>query len=369
MSSRSTTLDKCRFFGSDSLIYTYPIANDVCLPGLRPPECYGQQARLAGSILLQCDLLNTTYSTKFEYKDGGQNIITTRRENTPTTPIRPQECVASDYNSTEIDAILTYCQSIMHAFDQLVLDSITMGAYGTPRRGVDSKLPGVVFDSRIATTALMETEELAFVVDSNGVYQTFDTRQNVEANAFPSRSDVRTGRREDLKSALEMLFQNITMSLLSDEMLWPNDTSPYARNLESEVTFNTYHNVYVYAYATPWVAYGLAIFFTAIAMALGMLAIALNNGTYTNDFSTILRTSRAAEMSEEVREEERDGRQPLPRLLAKAQIIVDPDAGGKRSESSESCRQAMKEATMARMSLLSLRREPERDIGGDASST
>ena len=52
LSSNSLTSEKCRFYGSDSLIYSYPIASDVCLPGLEPPTCYGSTAWRAGKITL-----------------------------------------------------------------------------------------------------------------------------------------------------------------------------------------------------------------------------------------------------------------------------------------------------------------------------
>ena len=355
MPSDSLTEEKCRFFGSDSLIYSYPMAEDVCLPGLQAPGCYGQQAWLTNATLLRCDLMNTTYRANFQYKDGAQNITVVPGDT--ASPVTPQECVGNS-TTDEAYAKLTSYQGIVSAFNQLILGSITMGGYGTPTKGIDSKLPGVVFGSDIATTVLMETEELAFVVDFNGVNKTFDYLQTKNADAFPSRRDVRTGRRGDLKTALETLFQNITLSLLADEMLQPNYSSPYAPAEKSEVTFNTFHNVYIYSASTLWVAYGLAIFLTLIALGLGIWSMILNDGTFTNDFSTILRTSRAAELSDELRDEDRDGRQPLPKRLARARIRIDVVAGGKESTHSREDVGEVKEPS-TETSLLPLRRESD----------
>lgn len=157
---------------------------------------------------------------------------------------------------------------------------------------------------------------------------------------------------------METLFQNITLSLLADEMLQPNYSSPYAPAEKSEVTFNTFHNVYIYSASTLWVAYGLAIFLTLIALGLGIWSMILNDGTFTNDFSTILRTSRAAELSDELRDEDRDGRQPLPKRLARARIRIDVVAGGKESTHSREDVGEVKEPS-TETSLLPLRRESD----------
>ncbi|KAK5175758.1 uncharacterized protein LTR77_000898 [Saxophila tyrrhenica] len=55
--SNSDTQEKCQFFGSNSLTYTYPVAEDLCLPGLNPPECCGQQAWATNATLLRCDII------------------------------------------------------------------------------------------------------------------------------------------------------------------------------------------------------------------------------------------------------------------------------------------------------------------------
>ena len=345
MASDSLTQEKCRFFGSDSFIYTYPIADDVCLAGLERPECLGQQAWLTDASLMQCDLLNATYHVDFEYKDGNQNISLSVNDAFPMTLV---ECLESDANADAKSAKMTSYMGISAAFNQLILGSITMGGYGTPTKGVDSKRPGVAYNSSIATTILMETEDLAFIVDFNGVNQTSDYLQTMLSDQFPSRRDTRSGARGQFKSALETLFQNFTISLLAEEMLRPNYSSPHAPIEDTEVTFNTYQNIYVYSASTLWTAYGLAIFFALIALALGFRALFLNNGSFTNDFSTVLRTCRDAALSAELRSEDRDGCQPLPERLAKSRIRINQDGYNASSE---------KESSTAEIALLPLNRE------------
>ena len=210
-----------------------------------------------------------------------------------------------------------------------------MGGYGTPEIEADNpqaipistKTPGLILNSSIATTVLLDTEELAFVVDFNGVNETFtnlqmQVSQSSNTTFYGISNKMPTGRLGDLKTALEKLFQDITISLLAEDYLRPNYSSPYAPAEKTTVTFNRYHNVYIYSASTLWVAYGLAILLTSVALGLGVTSMVLNNASFTNDFSTILRTSRAAPMSEEVREVESEGRQPLPRRLAAARVMI-----------------------------------------------
>lgn len=55
MPSTSLTGERSNFFGSNSLIYSYPIAQDLCFPGVGPAKCCGEQAWFTDATLLQCD--------------------------------------------------------------------------------------------------------------------------------------------------------------------------------------------------------------------------------------------------------------------------------------------------------------------------
>lgn len=102
----------------------------------------------------------------------------------------------------------------------------------------------------------------------------------------------------------------------------PNYSSPFAPSNLTNVTLESYHNIYVYDSATLWVAYGLAIFFSALAVIVGLVAIALSGASYDNLFSTIVRVARTAEMTVEVEGTEGAGHQPLPKHLAKARMVM-----------------------------------------------
>jgi hypothetical protein len=53
---------------------------------------------------------------------------------------------------------------------------------------------------------------------------------------------------------------------------------------------------------------------------MGLYALALNAESYSNSFSTILRVSRTADLSVEVRNEDHSGRDPLPDYLKYATL-------------------------------------------------
>lgn len=77
---------------------------------------------------------------------------------------------------------------------------------------------------------------------------------------------------------------------------------------------------------TLWIAYGSAIFGTALAVAMGWRALWLNGVAYDSSFSTVLRTSRIVSTSAEHNgtydEGDDDGSQPLPKTLSSAKIVV-----------------------------------------------
>jgi hypothetical protein len=102
------------------------------------------------------------------------------------------------------------------------------------------------------------------------------------------------------------------------------------------VTFYTFHNVYKYSAATLWYAYGSAISLALVFLGLGMVCLFLNNAAFTKDFSTILRAAKSTPMSEDMTEEDGEGRQPSPTHLAKARFLLRRPTEAMKSESSSS---------------------------------
>ena len=103
----------------------------------------------------------------------------------------------------------------------------------------------------------------------------------------------------------------------------PNVTSQF-RPQPVQVELRNVHNVYVYSSARLWTAYGIALFFAAVAAAVGIWAFIVNGVSYSQDFSTVFRVARGATMSEEVKTEDIDGRDPLPKYLKTSKVWLAP---------------------------------------------
>jgi hypothetical protein len=101
----------------------------------------------------------------------------------------------------------------------------------------------------------------------------------------------------------------------------PNASSAFASQ-PVNVTHETYHNVYTYSTAKLWIAYGIAIIFTAIAALLGLIAVAASGASYSSssNFSSTFRLATGALLSATVRDQDLDGRDPLPAHLVKAKM-------------------------------------------------
>lgn len=106
----------------------------------------------------------------------------------------------------------------------------------------------------------------------------------------------------------------------------PNYSSPFAPPQHVNVSLETYHNVYHYDQVTLWIAYGLAILFTLLAAVAGMAALIINGASYSDNFSTIVRISRTAELSVEVMDYDGSGHDPLPTYLKHARIDLGANA-------------------------------------------
>jgi hypothetical protein len=86
------------------------------------------------------------------------------------------------------------------------------------------------------------------------------------------------------------------------------------------------------------IAYGLGIGFAAGVVAAGLVCIHAVEGTFSTSFSTILRTTRGAQLDELVHASEMHGKEPLPKRLGRMNLLLkredDPGGGGGGSNSS-----------------------------------
>lgn len=103
------------------------------------------------------------------------------------------------------------------------------------------------------------------------------------------------------------------------------------------VTFPSSVPTYAYAREKLWLTYGIAIALSFASTAFGTVVMVVRGCSYDCTFSTILRTTRHAELDAEVAVSDTAGAAPLPKYLAQTRIQFarhrtddddDDDAGG-----------------------------------------
>ncbi|KAK6391839.1 hypothetical protein LTR81_026712 [Elasticomyces elasticus] len=258
--------------------------------------------------LLKCSMVNTSYSATFTYTNGVQNIKVLRNTTAYSTPVTAAEDVFGneyemgapcDYTPLPSQSrILAPCligsvllqrlsyQSIFSAFVQLVRGTI----YPTIWNGV------LNINTTLLTPVLAQTKELTTIrswkVSTNSNKSVYLQSALQHMNGTASRglaNDLPRGTRGSLKAALEQAFENVTISMLADLYLQPNASSQFAPSLTTDVTTESIVNFYVYDRNTPWIAYGLAILFSTLAVVAGLVFLAMSGASYDTTFSTIVR--------------------------------------------------------------------------------
>lgn len=114
---------------------------------------------------------------------------------------------------------------------------------------------------------------------------------------------------------LEQLFQNFTLSLLSDSGLIKNSTTAD----QVPVQIETWPITYVYRRADLFIPYGLSLLAALLCSALGMRAFLVNDASYSNIYSTYLRATNNARIDRYIDDSD-TGHDPLPKSFGAVTI-------------------------------------------------
>jgi hypothetical protein len=120
-----------------------------------------------------------------------------------------------------------------------------------------------------------------------------------------------------VQRGLEQLFQNFTLSTMSDSGLIKN--SSQAAFVPVQVT--SYPITYVYDSETLLLAYGLAFGCSVVCAAIGLFAYFVNDASYQNLFSTFVRASNDRELRALIDPHD-DGADPVPKSLSKIRVSM-----------------------------------------------
>lgn len=181
----------------------------------------------AGATVVQCTLMNATYSTLYKWTNGIQdlNVTVTPSGKSISYPsavgctnflfmngfpgidiahVSPQPL--SDYNNTLVQNFAYV--SVMHAFTNLLKGSIYYPRFPN----------GLVTSTRVMSTTLGTTNEL-FVL-RNQTASEMEALATLGPQFWPGISvQMQTNDTSNLRATLELMFQNVTMSLMSSPLL------------------------------------------------------------------------------------------------------------------------------------------------------
>lgn len=186
---------------------------------------------LSNYTIVQCGLFNTSYHASFSFIDGAQTINITRGDNyngvqyvgglssnTGNSPLADLDplgnAIPGSFNTTELE-IFSY-QSVMHSLGKIVVGAI---------RGTFN-LSGIIepFNTTVMSTILSDTAELHSItaMTDTGVPGNLAQllSQSANSSGWKGSSILDTpSNRLPLRQAMEDLFQNITISLMSSTLL------------------------------------------------------------------------------------------------------------------------------------------------------
>jgi hypothetical protein len=275
--------------------------------------------------VLNCSLFNASY-TVHESSDSNsrsQSLLTdVRLLNSVPFMDQTDHKFSEPRNATEA-TVFSY-QALMESFNRLLVGSMVSSTAGYNQsqywNGPDmrSQNPNVM-----STLLAFSNELVRFLSDSRTtgysplpqdplwtiVEETDDTLISLPNEALESPS-----YNQSLALALEELFQNMTLALFSDARFLRDSDQPV------NITVSYTRNIYSYSSRNLLISYGAALSLTLLASLAGCLAIFFNRASYTNKFSTIMRTTAGFEHL--VYETDRTGADPLPKHLAKSRIHI-----------------------------------------------
>ena len=125
----------------------------------------------------------------------------------------------------------------------------------------------------------------------------------------------------DMRSAVEELSRNLTVSLLASPLL------QIASNTTTRCQEENIRIVWEYDPKILWIPYGMAISVALGCLVIGALAVLGNHGIiYENSFSTVLRTTRNQELDTLIGNDS-SGSQPLSKELAEVRLRLEEREG------------------------------------------
>ncbi|KAM0246589.1 hypothetical protein ACHAQJ_010172 [Trichoderma viride] len=295
-------------------------------------------AQIADMAITRCIAYNTSYVANFTYINNIQSVeLATHGSFNNVTSllsvagVGPLENFGNGSSSPVYDVqyVENFAyQAVIDAFGRMFVGTI---AYEFSAAGANGEAQQTI-GTQMVSTPVLDTKDFNFL-QNFAVEGNYGNMESLLATVEQGKVlwnglsvDQAPNSTIPVAGVMEELFRNATISLMSNSLLQPNYSSPYAPP-GTAVTLTTYAVIYLYAAQTLWLAYGIAIGMALLSVLLGIISIHYNNGSsYMTKFSTILRVAHCIDLSEPVRPEDTDGKDPTPRYI-KDLTISFPSAG------------------------------------------
>lgn len=271
--------------------------------------------------VLNCSMFNATYMVNISSDSNSRSlpyVSEVRMENSLGYSAQAQRYQGEEISARSL-SMFSYL-GMMECLNRLLVGTMVgrspFGGFYWQQLGLRVQNP------HLMSTLLAFTNELSpFLATSNSsswlpapdpTQWTAVGKAGYSIISLPEEAVSSPSYNQSLGSAIEELFQNMTLSLFSD--------SRFVRNSEEPVNVTQSHtrNTYSYSQKNLLISYGTALFCTLLGSIAGCIAIYWNGASYTQKFSTILRTTTG--LGPVVAENDRSGADPLPKYLARARV-------------------------------------------------
>lgn len=253
---------------------------------------------------LQCQLYNTSYHVNFSFVQGVQSL--------QWDELKPLNLIEypNGPSSSDMDEMEMAYTAFMWTLSDQLTGSIGFYSNITVNASTGSDTFSEI-TTNIQQTALLGSYDLESFFDFN--HNLYPSKNGTSSGKVSDQraEDIALARNRTLNVLIEELSANVTLSLLSSDLLsyapfpippflplpstppqlTPQKT-PNSPPLPANVTTTEPINVYAYHPKNLYLAYSLAIFFALLANILGTCAYISNGVSHNNSFSSILRATR-----------------------------------------------------------------------------
>jgi len=256
---------------------------------------YGRYNDVGNWEVLKCSLQRAEYTVELDLNEAAQtiHIVDKKLLDYSILQLRPSINLARRFSS-EQHRTLSFL-TIMSVMRQITAGTIVEGAL--------SMLKAPAEGAYLYGTPFFDQPYFQWWVKTIASFSPYDPPARVPPQAL-------------LAAALEELFQNITLSLLSD------DRFTVSKNVK--VTSWGPQLVYAYSWKHLVASYGGGLLVTLLVLAVGYAALHENRASFSNKFSTFLRAANPGDLQAFVAEGAFNGADPLPKAVAMTKIRFGP---------------------------------------------